>query len=125
MPIISRTADFSGSELSDRITEAIHGEDIEGRVEAGLSVIEHAMINRIENDGSAVITGTRYIDVEPQDFFDLLSVIMDLPEPAARRVGLAGLTAAFDAPDFVAFRISCLAVQRFCEWADLPSLTSH
>lgn len=116
MPIVDELPDARGADLTRRIIDAIHASDVDARIHEGLSVLEHAMMIRVDGKADADRPQSGHVDIEPEDFFDLLSIIMELPEPAARRVALTGLTTALDAPDFDAFRISCVAVHRFCGW---------
>lgn len=98
----------------------------QNRVQLGLSVLDQAIFEIVMADGDKLIDwATETVDFDADDLFDIVSIVMDLNEPAARKIGLTGLVAALSAPDLEALQISCLAVQRFCGFVSAPSQARH
>ncbi|WP_292035600.1 MULTISPECIES: hypothetical protein [unclassified Brevundimonas] len=113
-------------ELSGEINVAVlHPSHID-RVHYGLSVLDQAMLQIGRANGDELINcEIETVDLDADDLFDIVSIVMDLEDPAARKVGLTGLVNALRAPDLEALQISCLAVQRFCGFVSSPSHARH
>lgn len=107
------------------ISAAASGQSLDCRVSDGLAVLEKVMIGQMSADSDSRCDLLETVEVEPDDLFDIVSIVMELDDPAARRVGLAGLVNALKAPDIDALQVSCLAIRRFCGWAGSASAAIH
>jgi hypothetical protein len=96
-------------------------------VQSGLAVLDIAIAQQDGDQGRARVRlqAEDVIELEADDLFELVSIVMGLADSEARRIGMAGLVDAVRSEDFGAFQIRCLAVRQFCGWASPPSAASH
>lgn len=115
-----------GPTFDDDISAAVIHLRHEDRVQHSLSVLDQAIHHIATGERSGPTNcAADFVELDADDLFDIVSIVMELDEPAARQVGLAGLVNALTAPDLEALQISCLAVQRFCGFVGRPSQSHH
>lgn len=112
--------------LTAEIAAAAVRGNIDARVRDSLTILDAVITERSRQQGGLASLRTNpAIEIDADDLFDLVSILMGLSDPIARQIGLKGVVSAVQADDFAQFQIGCRAVQRFCGWAELPSTAAH